>query len=68
MNSADQRKLEIALGHGEPLQWPNSLEEEIALAAREEALARGPNQRRSGKQVSRLENLLDELCGKDADL
>jgi len=64
MNATDKQKLETALGHTEPRPWPNSRPEEIALAEREEALFLGPVQRRSGKQVARLESLLDEL-GKD---
>jgi len=60
----ERTPLEIALGAGEPLPWPASLSEEIALEERRLAADLPPTARRSEKEITRIYALLDSLQPK----
>jgi len=62
MTTTDRQKLETALGRTEPLPWPASIDEELAMAERRlQAESHGPARIRKGSEVARVFELLDQL-------
>jgi len=65
MTPTQQSRLEIALGRSEPLPWPASVAEEIAMEERKmQAESHGPARIRKGSEVARVFALLDSI-GKE---
>ena len=67
MTPDEKTKLEIALGVGQPIPWPQSIQEEILLEERRLAAeAHGPSRMRNSSEVSKVLDILDSLdSGKD---
>ena len=62
MSHNELTRLEIALGLDQPLPWPSSLAQDIAMEERRlQAEAHGPARRRKGSEVARVFELLDQL-------
>jgi len=63
MTTSDRQKLETALGLDQPLPWPASLDEEIALAERNmgSAIRDHVPQRAPGRKVRGVLAILDQI-------
>lgn len=61
MTPTEQQRLQTALGRTEPLSWPNSLEEEIALTETGDPLVERFARRRKESLAGGVLAILDEL-------